>query len=62
VLGLDLSPGMLATIRERAPGAALLNADAAALPLRDAAADLSLAMHMLYTCPTRGRPRVSCAA
>lgn len=51
VLGLDLSPGMLATIRERTPGAALLNADAAALPLRDAAADLSLAMHMLYHVP-----------
>jgi SAM-dependent methyltransferase len=52
VLGLDLSPGMLAAARDRSPGyAALLAADATALPLPDGAADLTLAMHMLYHVP-----------
>jgi SAM-dependent methyltransferase len=90
VLGLDLSPGMLAAARDRlasvgsparrggpvgigdgaphadlADGAALAVggaalaagrislavADAAALPLPDGAADLTLAMHMLYHVP-----------
>ena len=52
VLGLDMSPGMLAAARERSPGdAALIAADATALPLPDGAADLALAMHMLYHVP-----------
>ena len=51
VLGVDLSPGMLAAARTRSPGAAMLSADAAALPLRPAVTDLSLAMHMLYHVP-----------
>jgi SAM-dependent methyltransferase len=60
VLGLDLSPGMLAAARERLisagtvgsrAGVALLVADATALPLPDGAADLTLAMHMLYHVP-----------
>ncbi|HUP84658.1 MAG TPA: class I SAM-dependent methyltransferase [Acidimicrobiales bacterium] len=49
ILGLDLSVGMLATV---APlGVPLANADAATLPLREGAADVALAMHMLYHCP-----------
>lgn len=52
VIGADLSPGMLAAARGRADQAvALLGADASALPLRDGAADLTLAMHMLYHVP-----------
>jgi SAM-dependent methyltransferase len=51
VLGADMSPGMLLAAKGRAPRAALLVADAMALPVRDAAADLTLAMHMLYHVP-----------
>jgi ubiquinone/menaquinone biosynthesis C-methylase UbiE len=55
VLGVDLSFGMLAAARDRLAAAprpaALANADATALPLRDGAADLTLAMHMLYQVP-----------
>jgi SAM-dependent methyltransferase len=52
VLGLDMSTGMLAAARDRSPGyAALLAADATALPLPDGAVDLTLAMHMLYHVP-----------
>jgi ubiquinone/menaquinone biosynthesis C-methylase UbiE len=65
VLGLDLSPGMLAAARDRlnAVGGpalspvdglgavALIAADATALPLPDGVADLTLAMHMLYHVP-----------
>jgi len=60
VLGVDLSLGMLAAARQRLAAAlvpvgpapvALANADAAALPLRDGAADLAFAMHMLYHVP-----------
>jgi SAM-dependent methyltransferase len=49
VVGFDLSVGMLRTV---APlGIGVVNADAAALPLRDGAVDVALAMHMLYHCP-----------
>ena len=48
LLGVDLSPGMLAATRVRAPQAGLLVADAAALPLADSAANVTLAPHMLY--------------
>jgi SAM-dependent methyltransferase len=50
-LGVDLSAGMLRAARRRAPGARLAVADAAALPLCDDAADLTLVMHMLYHVP-----------
>jgi ubiquinone/menaquinone biosynthesis C-methylase UbiE len=49
LIGFDLSVGMLRTV---APlGVPVANADAAHLPLRDGAADVALAMHMLYHCP-----------
>lgn len=48
MLGVDLSTGMLQAARGRAPGATLIAGDAAALPLRDDASDLTLAIHMLY--------------
>lgn len=51
VLGVDLSAGMLRAARARAPQARLAAGDAAALPLRDHASDLTLAMHMLYHVP-----------
>jgi SAM-dependent methyltransferase len=52
VIGMDLSPGMLAAASARGIGAAaLVNADATALPLRQASVDLTLAMHMLYHLP-----------
>jgi SAM-dependent methyltransferase len=51
VVGVDLSAGMLAAARRRAPAAALTAADAAALPLRDHAVSLTLAAHMLYHIP-----------
>ena len=52
VVGGDLSPGMLHAARGRAPEASLVIADATALPFRDAAADVTLAMHMLYPVPS----------
>jgi SAM-dependent methyltransferase len=56
LIGVDMSPGMLRAARQgtREFGRsvpALLAADATALPLRDASADLTLAMHMLYHVP-----------
>jgi SAM-dependent methyltransferase len=51
VVGIDLSTGMLAATRRRAPAAALTAGDAAALPIRDHAASLTLAAHMLYHVP-----------
>jgi SAM-dependent methyltransferase len=51
LVGLDLSPGMLHAVRQRTRRPALLAADAAALPLRDGSAGLTLAMHMLYHVP-----------
>lgn len=52
VIGMDLSPGMLAAASARGTGsAALVAADATALPLRPASVDLALAMHMLYHVP-----------
>ena len=51
VIGLDASPGMLAVARTAAPSAALVVADAISLPLRNAAADVAFAMHMLYHVP-----------
>jgi SAM-dependent methyltransferase len=53
VVGLDLSPGMLAAVADRRePGrVALVNADAQRLPLATDCADVGLAMHMLYHVP-----------
>jgi SAM-dependent methyltransferase len=48
-VGCDLSPGMLAA----AGHPHLANADITALPLRDGAADVVLAIHMLYHVPDR---------
>jgi ubiquinone/menaquinone biosynthesis C-methylase UbiE len=42
---------MLRAARAVAPEAGLVTADASALPLRDNACDLALAMHMLYHVP-----------
>lgn len=52
-VGIDLSTGMLAAARRRAP-AGLAAGDAAGLPLRDHAADVTLAAHMLYHVPDPG--------
>jgi SAM-dependent methyltransferase len=59
VIGVDLSPGMLAAARQRllpaaagrAARVALAVGDATALPLRDGVADVTLAAHMLYHVP-----------
>jgi SAM-dependent methyltransferase len=53
VLGVDLSPGMLAAARGGAPEVRLLAGDAAALPLVDSVADVMLAPHMLNHVPDR---------
>jgi SAM-dependent methyltransferase len=54
LIGADMSPGMLHAVRHRTRRPVLLAADAAALPLRDGSADLTLAMHMLYHVPEPG--------
>ncbi len=51
VIGVDLSPGMLAAARRGAPSAGLAVGDAAALPVADRTADVTLAPHMLYHVP-----------
>lgn len=51
VIGVDLSPGMLAAARHRESRARLVAADATALPVADGKADVALAMHMLYHVP-----------
>ncbi len=53
LVGVDLSPGMLAATRGRAPAAGLLVGDAAGLPLADGLAAVTLAPHMLYHVPDR---------
>ena len=53
VVGVDLSAGMLSAASGRAPDAALLVGDAAALPMADDAVDVAMAMHMLYHVPDR---------
>jgi len=50
-IGVDLSPGMLAAARPGAPAAGLTVGDAAALPVADRQADVTLAPHMLYHVP-----------
>jgi SAM-dependent methyltransferase len=51
LIGADLSVGMLAAARSRAPMASLIATDASGLPFRDGVAALTLAMHMLYHVP-----------
>jgi SAM-dependent methyltransferase len=51
VLGLDASHGMLRAARRHAASAALLVADAMALPIRAGSAQVVLAMHMLHHVP-----------
>lgn len=53
MLGVDLSPGMLAAARQASPACGLLAGDAAALPLADGVADVTLAPHMLNHVPRR---------
>jgi 2-polyprenyl-3-methyl-5-hydroxy-6-metoxy-1,4-benzoquinol methylase len=53
ILGVDLSAGMLQAARVSAEAAGLLAADAAALPLADHVADITLAPHMLYHVPDK---------
>jgi SAM-dependent methyltransferase len=52
-LGLDLSAGMLAAARTAAGNAGLAAGDAAALPLAEHVADVTLAPHMLYHVPDK---------
>lgn len=52
-IGVDLSAGMLQAARASADAAGLLAGDAAALPLADGVADITLAPHMLYHVPDR---------
>jgi SAM-dependent methyltransferase len=49
VIGVDLSPGMLAGVSP--PGSSLLTADAQSLPLASESLDAVLMMHMLYHVP-----------
>jgi SAM-dependent methyltransferase len=51
VIGVDMSPGMLAVARAEVADAHFACADASALPVRTGAADVVLAMHMLYHVP-----------
>jgi SAM-dependent methyltransferase len=51
VVGVDLATGMLRAARRRAPGTRLIAGDAAALPLRDGAFGLTMAMQMLDHVP-----------
>ncbi len=54
IVGVDLSPGMLAAAKTESGGeAAFLNGDAQAIPLASSVADIALSMHMLYHVPDR---------
>lgn len=53
LIGADLSAGMVAAARRRTTGADFVIGDAAALPLPDGVADVTLAPHMLYHVPDR---------
>ena len=59
VVGVDVSRGLLAVARERAPGAHLLQGDAAGLPLADDSADLAVYVATLHHLPTRDLRRAS---
>jgi SAM-dependent methyltransferase len=53
LLGVDLSPGMLAITRDAARPAGVTVGDAQRLPLADGGADVILAPHMLFHVPDR---------
>jgi SAM-dependent methyltransferase len=53
LLGVDMSPGMLAITRSAVPRACVTVGDAQQLPLADGASDVILAPHMLYHVPDR---------
>jgi SAM-dependent methyltransferase len=53
LLGVDLSPGMLAATRAAVPRVGVTVGDAQRLPLATGAADVVLAPHMLYHVPDR---------
>jgi SAM-dependent methyltransferase len=53
LLGLDLSPGMLASTRGAVPRVGLTVGDAQRLPMADGGADVVLAPHMLFHVPDR---------
>lgn len=53
LLGMDLSPGMVATTRRAIPRAGVTVGDAQRLPLADGGADVILAPHMLFHVPDR---------
>ena len=54
-VGLDVSAGMLASARGRAPSARWCQGDATALPFGDGVADAVLALWMLYHVPDKAR-------
>jgi SAM-dependent methyltransferase len=47
-VGIDLSPGMLASVHSRISTASLINADAVFVPIRNGMSDVTIAAHMLY--------------
>jgi SAM-dependent methyltransferase len=53
LLGVDLSPGMLAITRAAVPPVGVTVGDAQRLPLADGGADVTLAPHMLFHVPDR---------
>jgi SAM-dependent methyltransferase len=53
LLGLDLSPGMVAIARSAVPPAGVAVGDAQQLPVANARADVILAPHMLFHVPDR---------
>ncbi|CAI49646.1 probable S-adenosylmethionine-dependent methyltransferase [Natronomonas pharaonis DSM 2160] len=59
VIGIDASGRLLALARERAPNAAFLEADAAALPLADGVVDLAVYVATLHHLPSRELRRQS---
>jgi ubiquinone/menaquinone biosynthesis C-methylase UbiE len=59
VVGLDVSGALLSLARERVPDAALLQGDAARLPVDDAAADLAVYVATLHHLPDRSLRRRS---
>lgn len=60
LIGCDLSRGMLNVTQQRVPGALLGVADAQFLPVADGAADVVLAMHMLYHVPDISQAVLEC--
>jgi ubiquinone/menaquinone biosynthesis C-methylase UbiE len=59
VVGVDVSRGLLAVARERAPGIHLVQGDAAGLPLADDSVELTVYVATLHHLPTRTLRRTS---